>query len=122
MKANREVIADLAADVSVPLNYNAVFDTWQAMIPRNAIIVSEGANSNTADIESTTPVHLEQWVWVGLLLYIPKTQILKKGEFALKAVQPWSLEMETIVRYKLTTILVVVNNNDGIYSGLDSIH
>ena len=122
MKANREVIADLAADVSVPLNYNAVFDTWQAMIPRNAIIVSEGANSNTADIESTTPVHLEQWVWVGLLLYIPNTQILKKGEFALKVVQPWALEMETIVRYKLTTILVVVNNNDGIYSGLDSIH
>ena len=78
MKANREVIADLAADVSVLLNYNAVFDTWQAMIPRNAIIVSEGANSNTTDIGSTTPVHLEQWVWVGLLLYIPNTQILKK--------------------------------------------
>ena len=46
----------------------------------------------------------------------------EKREFALKAVQPWALEMETIVRYKLTTILVVVNNNDGIYSGLDSIH
>ena len=51
VEANREATKELAADVSTPLNYYAVFDTLEAMIPRNAIIVSEGAN--TMDIGRT---------------------------------------------------------------------
>ena len=41
----------MASDVSLPLNYYAVFDTLQHMMPKDAIIVSEGAN--TMDIGRT---------------------------------------------------------------------
>ena len=51
VKGNREATMELAKDISIPLNYYAVFDTLEAMIPRNAIIVSEGAN--TMDIGRT---------------------------------------------------------------------
>ena len=43
--ANIEATGELAKDISVPLNYYAVFDTLEKMIPRDAIIVSEGANT-----------------------------------------------------------------------------
>ena len=51
VEANREATLELAKDISVPLNYYAVFDILEALIPRNAIIVSEGAN--TMDIGRT---------------------------------------------------------------------
>ena len=41
----------MSKDVSVPLNYYAVFATLQSVIPKNAFIVSEGAN--TMDIGRT---------------------------------------------------------------------
>ena len=43
--ANIEATGELAKDISVPLNYYAVFNTLEKMIPRDAIIVSEGANT-----------------------------------------------------------------------------
>ena len=49
VKAKREVTVELAADVSVLLIYYAVFDTWQVVIPRNAIIVSTYAYSIDTD-------------------------------------------------------------------------
>ena len=49
VKAKREVTVELAADVSVLLIYYAVFDTWQVVIPRNAIIVSTYAYSKDTD-------------------------------------------------------------------------
>ena len=45
IKINKKATEDLALDVSVPLNYYAVFHTLQSMMPRDAIIVSEGANT-----------------------------------------------------------------------------
>ena len=51
VKANIEATQELAKDTSEPLNYYAVFDTLEKMIPRDAIIVSEGAN--TMDIGRT---------------------------------------------------------------------
>ena len=53
VKAKREVTVELAADVSVLLNYYAVFDTWQVVIPRNAIIVSTYAYSKDTDPEKS---------------------------------------------------------------------
>ena len=41
---------ELASDISTPLNYYAVFDTLEKMIPRDAIIVSEGANTMVCHI------------------------------------------------------------------------
>ena len=48
---NKIASKELASDVSLPLNYYAVFDTLQHMMPKDAIIVSEGAN--TMDIGRT---------------------------------------------------------------------
>ena len=45
IKINKMATEDLALDVSVPLNYYAVFHTLQSLMPRDAIIVSEGANT-----------------------------------------------------------------------------
>ena len=45
VEANIEATKELASDISTPLNYYAVFDTLEKMIPRDAIIVSEGANT-----------------------------------------------------------------------------
>ena len=45
IKINKKATEDLALDVSVPLNYYAVFQTLQSMMPKDAIIVSEGANT-----------------------------------------------------------------------------
>ena len=45
IKINKKATEDLALDVSVPLNYYAVFHTLQSMMPKDAIIVSEGANT-----------------------------------------------------------------------------
>jgi 2-hydroxyacyl-CoA lyase 1 len=41
----------MSSDVSVPLNYYAVFATLESVIPKTAYIVSEGAN--TMDIGRT---------------------------------------------------------------------
>ena len=48
---NREGNMQMIGDESVPLNYYTAFATLEKMIPRNATIVSEGAN--TMDIGRT---------------------------------------------------------------------
>ena len=42
---------EMCKDVSVPLNYYAVFASLENMMPKNAYVVSEGAN--TMDIGRT---------------------------------------------------------------------
>lgn len=48
---NKKAVAGMSKDVSTPLNYYAVFHHLQNAIPKDAIIVSEGAN--TMDIGRT---------------------------------------------------------------------
>ena len=48
---NRESNKSMIKDESIPLNYYTAFSTLEKMIPRDAIIVSEGAN--TMDIGRT---------------------------------------------------------------------
>lgn len=43
--ANRKTVGEMALDTSVPLNYYTVFHHIQNIIPKDAIIVSEGANT-----------------------------------------------------------------------------
>ena len=50
-RQNKLSTDEMSKDVSVPLNYYAVFVTLQNVIPKNAFIVSEGAN--TMDIGRT---------------------------------------------------------------------
>lgn len=48
---NRKTVSEMALSNSVPLNYYSVFHHVQGSIPKDAIIVSEGAN--TMDIGRT---------------------------------------------------------------------
>ncbi|KPI97015.1 2-hydroxyacyl-CoA lyase 1 [Papilio xuthus] len=133
-KKNTEFVEAQANDKSVPLNYYAVFKTVQAKIPKDSIIVSEGAN--TMDIGR------------GILLNNQPRHRLDAGTFGTMGVGPgfavaaamWcrdhapnkrvicvegdsafgfsGMEIETMFRYKLPVIIIIVNNN-GIYSGFD---
>ncbi|XP_013199370.2 2-hydroxyacyl-CoA lyase 1 [Amyelois transitella] len=133
-KANTEFVEAQANDKTVPLNYYAVFKTVQANIPKDSIIVSEGAN--TMDIGR------------GMLLNEKPRHRLDAGTFGTMGVGPgfavaaamWcrdhapgkrvicvegdsafgfsGMEIETMFRYKLPVVIVIVNNN-GIYSGFD---
>lgn len=51
VEANRKDVNAMAMDTAVPLNYYTVFHHIQEIIPNDAIIVSEGAN--TMDIGRT---------------------------------------------------------------------
>lgn len=42
---NRRTVNEMALSTSVPLNYYSVFHNVQEIIPKDAIIVSEGANT-----------------------------------------------------------------------------
>ncbi|CAG9564743.1 unnamed protein product [Danaus chrysippus] len=133
-KKNTEFVKAQANDKSLPLNYYAVFKTVQENIPKDSIIVSEGAN--TMDIGR------------GILLNNKPRHRLDAGTFGTMGVGPgfavaaaqWcrdhapekrvicvegdsafgfsGMEIETMFRYKLPVIIVIVNNN-GIYSGFD---
>ncbi|KAL1139909.1 hypothetical protein AAG570_006886 [Ranatra chinensis] len=131
---NKETVLKMAMDTSVPLNYYAVFHNLQELLPKDCIIVSEGAN--TMDIGR------------GMLLNDYPRHRLDAGTFGTMGVGPgfaiaaalWcrdnapnkkvicvegdsafgfsGMEIETMFRYNLGIIIVIVNNN-GIYSGFD---
>lgn len=133
-RKNRETVHQMAMNTSTPLNYYAVFHHLRELIPSDAIIVSEGAN--TMDIGRSM-----------LLNRLPRHR-LDAGTFGTMGVGPGfaiaaalfcrdrcpgkrvvcvegdsafgfsGMEIETMVRYKLPVTIVIVNNN-GIYGGFD---
>ncbi|XP_051164297.1 2-hydroxyacyl-CoA lyase 1 [Leptopilina boulardi] len=132
---NKEIIQKLALDTSVPLNYYAVFREIQNMIPKDSIICSEGAN--TMDIGRTMllnnlPRHrLDAGTFgtmgVGLGFAIAAALYCKdnaphKKVICIEGDSAFGfsgMEIETMYRYKLPIIIIVINNN-GIYGGLDT--
>lgn len=44
-EANQKTVQAMASDISTPLNYYAVFQHIQDIIPKDSVIVSEGANT-----------------------------------------------------------------------------
>lgn len=124
----------MAKDTSVPLNYYAVFDNIQKIIPKDAIIVSEGAN--TMDIgrtflHNTLPRHRLDAGTFGTMGLGPgfaiaaalfcrdrhpgKKVICVEGDSAFGFS---GMEIETMFRYNLPITIIVVNNG-GIYGGLN---
>ncbi|BES87794.1 2-hydroxyphytanoyl-CoA lyase [Nesidiocoris tenuis] len=129
---NEKYVQYMGNNISVPLNYYAVFQKVQEVIPKNSIIVSEGAN--TMDIGR------------GILLNNLPRHRLDAGTFGTMGVGPgfavaaalWckennpskrvicvegdsafgfsAMEVETMFRYQLGIVIIVVNNN-GIYNG-----
>ncbi|XP_076057016.1 2-hydroxyacyl-CoA lyase [Oratosquilla oratoria] len=133
-ESNKETSMEMAHDTSEPLNYYAVFHHLQQVLPQDAIIVSEGAN--TMDIGRTfllnrLPRHrLDAGTFgtmgVGLGFgiaaalycrdYTPgKRVICVEGDSAFGFS---GMELETVYRYQLPIVFIIVNNN-GIYGGLD---
>ncbi|XP_072179804.1 2-hydroxyacyl-CoA lyase 1-like [Diadema setosum] len=134
VKDNEAKSAALAQSAEVPMNYYAAISKVQAIIPKDSLIVSEGAN--TMDIGRTI-----------LLNHSPRHR-LDAGTFgtmgvgmgfgiaaALVAQDHWpgkrvvclegdsafgfsGMEVETICRYKLPILIIVINNN-GIAMGMD---
>ncbi|XP_072431796.1 2-hydroxyacyl-CoA lyase 1 isoform X2 [Chiloscyllium punctatum] len=134
MKDNEEESKALAAQKTLPMNYYTVFHNIQAVLPEDCIIVSEGAN--TMDIGRTVlqnylPRHrLDAGTFgtmgVGLGFAVAAALIAKdesphqrviciEGDSAFGFS---GMEVETICRYRLPIVVIVVNNN-GIYSGVD---
>ncbi|CAH1116347.1 unnamed protein product [Phaedon cochleariae] len=132
---NQRIVKAMAADETVPLNYYAVFKNVFENLPEDCIIVSEGAN--TMDIGRTMllnnqPRHrLDAGTFgtmgVGLgfgiaaALYCRhnepnKRVICVEGDSAFGFS---GMEIETMVRYKLPIIIVIVNNS-GIYTGMEA--
>lgn len=134
--ANAKISKALALQSSVPMNYYTVFHQVSQLLPHDCIIVSEGAN--TMDIGRTM-----------LNNYLPRHR-LDAGTFGTMGVGPGfaiaaavveksenkgqriicvegdsafgfsGMEVETMCRYNLPVIIIVVNNN-GIYSGVDPV-
>ncbi|XP_076632544.1 2-hydroxyacyl-CoA lyase [Colletes latitarsis] len=132
---NKAVVQRMSMDVSVPLNYYAVFKQIQDIIPPDSIICSEGAN--TMDIGKTILLNNEPrhrldagtfgTMGVGLGFAIAAALYCKnsapgKRVFCVEGDSAFGfsgMEIETMFRYKLPIIIIIVNNN-GIYSGLDT--
>jgi len=132
VERNAAVSARLMADDAVPMSYYRALREVRDVLPRDCIIVSEGAN--TMDIGRTV-----------LGNELPRSR-LDAGTFgtmgvgfgfavAAAAVHPdrrvvavegdsafgfSAMEFETMVRYKLPVVVIIINNN-GIYSGVDEL-
>ncbi|XP_075165676.1 2-hydroxyacyl-CoA lyase [Haematobia irritans] len=133
-RQNRDAVQQMAMNTSTPLNYYAVFHHLRELIPSDAIIVSEGAN--TMDIGrsmllNTLPRHRLDAGTFGTMGVGPgfaiaaalfcrdrfpgKRVICVEGDSAFGFS---GMEIETMVRYNLPVTIVIVNNN-GIYGGFD---
>ncbi|XP_012587650.1 PREDICTED: 2-hydroxyacyl-CoA lyase 1 isoform X1 [Condylura cristata] len=134
MKSNAAASKELASQKSLPMNYYTVFFHVQEQLPRDCFVVSEGAN--TMDIGRTVlqnylPRHrLDAGTFgtmgVGLGFAIAAAMVAKDrnpGQWVIcvegdSAFGFSGMEVETICRYNLPIIILVVNNN-GIYQGFD---
>ncbi|XP_074261777.1 2-hydroxyacyl-CoA lyase 1 isoform X2 [Saimiri boliviensis] len=134
MKSNEAASKELASKKSLPMNYYTVFYHVQEQLPTDCFVVSEGAN--TMDIGRTVlqnylPRHrLDAGTFgtmgVGLGFAIAAAMVAKDrspGQWVIcvegdSAFGFSGMEVETICRYNLPIILLVVNNN-GIYQGFD---
>lgn len=135
MKSNEAASKELASKKSLPMNYYTVFYHVQEQLPRDCMVVSEGAN--TMDIGRTVlqnylPRHrLDAGTFgtmgVGLGFAIAAAIVAKDrnpGQRVIcvegdSAFGFSGMEVETICRYNLPIVLLVVNNN-GIYQGIDT--
>jgi len=130
----RKTVGAFMSDTSVPLNYYAALSTVQKLIPKNSIIVNEGAN--TMDIGRTVLLNglprsrLDAGTYgtMGLGLGFAIAAALHcqsegKGQRVVcvqgdSAFGFGGMEIETCLRYKLPVISVIINNS-GIYGGVE---
>uniref|UniRef100_A0A3B4ACH7 2-hydroxyacyl-CoA lyase n=1 Tax=Periophthalmus magnuspinnatus TaxID=409849 RepID=A0A3B4ACH7_9GOBI len=132
--ANTKISQSLALQPTLPMNYYTVFHNISELLPHDCIIVSEGAN--TMDIGRTMlnnylPRHRldagtfgTMGVGLGFAIAAAVMEKSKVNGQRIICVEGDSafgfsgMEAETMCRYNLPIIVIVVNNN-GIYSGVD---
>ncbi|XP_062394051.1 2-hydroxyacyl-CoA lyase 1 [Sardina pilchardus] len=135
MAANAEMSKALALAPSVMLNYYSSFMHISELLPPDCIIVSEGAN--TMDVGRTMllnrlPRHRldagtfgTMGVGLGFAIAAAMLERSKSAPQRVVCVEGDSafgfsgMEVETMCRYKLPVVIIVINNN-GIYSGVDA--
>jgi len=130
--SNKATNDKLCADDRVPLSYYRALKGVHDALPRDTIIVSEGAN--TMDIgrtifDNTLPRHrLDAGTWgtmgVGLgfaiaaqVVHPDKRVVAVEGDSAFGFS---GMEIETMCRYGLNICIVIINNN-GISMGINDI-
>lgn len=133
---NDKVMKAMCADLSVPMSYYAVYGILNKYLSKDCIIIGEGAN--TMDIGRTMmknffPRHRldagtfgTMGVGVGFAIAaaLYAQSIAKPGEAPKQVVCVQGdsafgfsgMELETVIRYRLPIVFIVVNNC-GIYSG-----
>jgi 2-hydroxyacyl-CoA lyase len=130
IEANRGAIEAMAADDSQPMNYYRAFRDIKEAIPRDAIIVSEGAN--TMDIgrtqldnrEPRTRLDAGSYGTMGVGFGFAVAAATVQRERPVVSVSGDSafgfsgMELETICRYDLP-ITTIVLNNGGIGGGFE---
>jgi 2-hydroxyacyl-CoA lyase 1 len=129
---NRKISENLYVEDKLPMTYYRALKGVQDTLPKDAIIVSEGAN--TMDIgrtilDNSLPRHrLDAGTWgtmgVGLgfaiaaaLVHPDKRVVAVEGDSAFGFS---GMEIETACRYNIPLTIVIINNN-GISMGLETI-
>jgi len=129
VQQNKETTARLAKDNSLPMSYYRALGEIQRLVPDDAIIISEGAN--TMDISRTVilnklPRHrLDAGTFGTMGVGIPfcLAAAVTHPTSKIVAIQGDSafgfsaMELEVAARYKIPMVVIILNNN-GIYSGL----
>ncbi|XP_049800666.1 2-hydroxyacyl-CoA lyase 1 isoform X1 [Schistocerca nitens] len=131
---NKKSVQAMCLDTAVPLNYYTVFHHIRELIPKDCIIVSEGANTmdiGRSVLSNILPRHrLDAGTFgtmgVGLGFGIAaalwcRTNSPSKRVLCVEGDSAFGfsgMEIETMFRYKLPVIIIIVNNN-GIYGGFE---
>ncbi|TNN78407.1 2-hydroxyacyl-CoA lyase 1 [Liparis tanakae] len=126
MVANAKISKALALQSTLPMNYYTVFHHISQLLPHDCIIVSEGAN--TMDIGRTmldAGTFGTMGVGLGFAIAAACVERSEQSNQRIICVEGDSafgfsgMEVETMCRYNLPVIIIVVNNN-GIYNGVDA--
>ncbi|KAF4088257.1 hypothetical protein AMELA_G00080940 [Ameiurus melas] len=135
MASNAQISKALSLQNTLPMNYYTAFYHIAELLPKDCVIVSEGAN--TMDIGRTMLLNyfprcrLDAGTFgtmgVGLGFAIAAAVLEKAQQTGRRVVCVEGdsafgfsgMEVETMCRYKLQVIIIVINNN-GIYSGVNA--
>lgn len=130
---NAMSLAKLCEQETVPLNYHCVLSEIRKQIPRDAIIVSEGANTmdigrmifGNFDARQRLDSGTLGTMGVGLgysiaaaVCHPDKLVVAVEGDSAFGFS---GMEVEVMCRYKLPVVIFVINNN-GIYCGVSELN
>lgn len=131
---NRRAIQKMASDVTLSLNYYAAYSLLRDIIPRESMIISEGANTmdtsramlnhhlprQRLDAGSFGTMGLGTGFAIAAALHC-RDHNPHKRVFCIQGDSAFGfsgMELETAYRYNLPIIFVVFNNN-GVYGGLE---